>query len=60
VQQVTISAKMADGSVVQTFDSVRSYSDDNEIKVKYISPLPLNVSAVDTISVNGAVIKFDA
>lgn len=58
LEEISISANMVDGSV-QTFDSVRSYSDNGKVKLKYVSPLPLDVSNVQSVNVNEIIIdKF--
>lgn len=57
-EEISISANMTDGSV-QTFDPVRSYSENGKVKLKYVSPLPLDVSNVKSVNVNGIIIdKF--
>lgn len=57
-EEISISANMTDGSV-QTFNSVRSYSENGKVKLKYVSPLPLDVSNVKSVNVNGIIIdKF--
>ncbi|QUH18615.1 DUF4179 domain-containing protein [Alkaliphilus sp. B6464] len=59
LEEISISANMTDGSV-QTFNSVRSYSEDGKVKLKYVSPLPLDVSNVKSVNVNGIIIdKFN-
>ncbi|KNF09061.1 hypothetical protein CLPU_4c01070 [Gottschalkia purinilytica] len=57
-QDINIEANMTDGSV-QTFESVRSYSKNGEVKLKYTSSLPIDVSKVKSVKVNGTVIKFN-
>lgn len=52
LQKITVSANLNDGTV-QTFDSVMSYSDNGEVKLKFISSLPLDVSKVKSVTVNG-------
>ncbi|MBU5675117.1 DUF4179 domain-containing protein [Alkaliphilus sp. MSJ-5] len=55
-EEISISVNMTDGSV-QTFDSVRSYSENGKVKLKYVSPLPLDVSNVKSVNVNGIIIN---
>lgn len=58
LEKIIVCANMPDGSV-QTFDSVRSYSTDGENKLKFISSLPLDVSKVKSITINGSVININ-
>lgn len=58
LEEISISANMADGSV-QTFDSVRSYTGNGKVKLKFISSLPLDVSTIKSVTVDGTVISFD-
>lgn len=55
---IPISIKMTDGSV-QEFESGMCYSDNGEVKLKYISSLPLDTSKVESVVVNGTSINFD-
>lgn len=48
---IEVSAKMTDGSV-QTLDSMFNYSENEEITVKFASPLPLELSKVKAIIIN--------
>lgn len=54
---IAVSAIMNDGSV-QTFDSMFNYSDNEGIKIKFASPLPLELSKVKTINVNDTEISL--
>jgi hypothetical protein len=54
---IEVSAKMTDGSL-QTFDSMTNYSDNEEIKVKFLAPLPIDLSKVKSIIVNGTEIDL--
>ncbi|WP_053956430.1 DUF4179 domain-containing protein [Inediibacterium massiliense] len=56
VDDITVSAKMTDGSI-QTFDSMMSYSEDEEIKLKFVSFLPLDISKVQYIMINDTIIN---
>lgn len=58
LQKITVSANMFDSSV-QTFESVRSYSANGEVKLKFISSFPLNISKVKSVTVNGTAINFN-
>ena len=58
LQKINISANMTDGSV-KRFESVRSYSDKGEVKLKFTSSLPLNVSNVVSVTVDGNDIDFN-
>ena len=58
LQEITASVNMKDGSV-QTLDSMRNFSEDGEIKFKMISSLPLDISMVESIAVNGTLINFN-
>jgi hypothetical protein len=51
-KNIDVRAKMADGSV-QTLDSMMNYSDKKGITVKFLSSLPLQMSKVKAIIVNG-------
>lgn len=55
---IPISIKMTDGSV-QEFESGMRYSDNGEVKLKYVPPLPLDTSKVESVIVNGTSIYFD-
>lgn len=55
---ISIHANMMDGST-KIFDSVSSYEDDKDIKIKFISTLSLDVSMVESININGIIIKLD-
>ncbi len=56
--KMPISVNMADGSV-QKFESGMYYSDNGEVKLKYISYLPSDTTKVKSIIVNGTNINFD-
>lgn len=52
-----ISANMTDGSL-QTFDSMTNYSDNEEIKLKFLASLPLDLSKVRSLNINGTEINL--
>jgi hypothetical protein len=54
---IKVSAKMTDGSV-QRLDPMTNFSDNKEITIKFVSALPLELSKVKTISVNGTEIDL--
>lgn len=56
--KMPISVNMTDGSV-QKFESGMCYSDNGEVKLKYMSYLPLDASKVKSVIVNGTNINFD-
>ncbi len=56
--KVTVSANMTDGTV-QTLDSVMSFSDNGEVKLKFTSSLPLDVANVKSVTVDGTTIDFN-
>lgn len=58
IDQIIMSASMTDGSI-QTFDSRRVFREDNIIRAKFTSSLPLDISQLESISINGHVVKFD-
>lgn len=51
-----ISVNMTDGSV-QIFESGMCYSDNGEVKIKYIPSLPLDVSKIESVNINGVNIE---
>lgn len=55
--KVPISINMTDGSF-QTFDCGMSYSDNGEVRMKYIPSLPLDVSKVESVNINGTVVDI--
>ncbi|WP_084780176.1 DUF4179 domain-containing protein [Bacillus massilinigeriensis] len=55
--KIVVSAKMNDGSV-QTFDSMFSFSENEKVKVKFLSSLPLDISKVESIDIDGLEINF--
>ncbi|HHV17743.1 MAG TPA: DUF4179 domain-containing protein [Thermoanaerobacterales bacterium] len=55
---IPISIKMTDGSI-QEFESGMRYSDSGEVKLKYVSSLPLDTSKVESVVVNGTSINFN-
>lgn len=57
LQNINITANMTDGSV-QRFESVKSYSENGEVKLKFTSPLPLEVSKVGSLAIDGNVVNF--
>ncbi|WP_132994987.1 DUF4179 domain-containing protein [Sporanaerobacter acetigenes] len=56
--RIPISINMTDGSS-QTFDCGISYSDNGEVRIKYIPSLPLDVSKVESVNINGTVIDIN-
>jgi hypothetical protein len=54
---IKVSAKMTDGSVYR-LDPITNFSDNEEITIKFVSPLPLELSKVKTISVNDTEIEL--
>ena len=54
---IVVSAKMNDG-IVQTFDSMTSYSENGNVKLKFISSLPIDVSKVESINIDGTKVDF--
>jgi hypothetical protein len=54
---IEVSAKMTDGSV-QIFDAMTNYSADEEITIKFLAPLPLELSKVQSINVDGTEIDL--
>jgi hypothetical protein len=57
-QKITVRVNMIDGSI-QTFESARSYSDNGEVKLKFPSSLPLDVSKLKSVTVDGVNITFN-
>ncbi len=55
---IPISIKITDGSI-QEFESGMCYSDNGEVKLKYMPSLPLDTSKVESVIVNGTSIKFN-
>ncbi len=55
---VPISIKMTDGST-QEIGSGICYSDSGKIRLKYISALPLDISGIESIVVNGTDVNFN-
>lgn len=55
---ITIRANMMDGST-QIFDSVSSYEDDKDIKIKWIPTLPLDISKIESVTINDTTVQFD-
>lgn len=55
--EIVVSAKMNDGSV-QTFDSMTSFSENEKVKAKFISSLPLDISKIESINIDGIEIDF--
>ncbi|WP_313798914.1 hypothetical protein [Cytobacillus sp.] len=55
--EMDVRAKMTDGSV-QILDSMTSFSEDKQVKVKFIPSLPLDVSKVKSIYINDKEIEF--
>lgn len=56
--KIPISVKMTDGSV-QELESAMCCGDNGEVRLKYLSDLPLDTSKVESVVVNGTSIKFD-
>ena len=56
-KEVDVSAKMTDGSV-QPFDSMTSFSKGEKVKVKFMSSLPLDISKIKSISIDGNEIEL--
>ena len=54
---MAVTANMADGRV-ETFDSVMSFSENKKVKVKFLSPLPLDISKMKSIRINDTVIEL--
>jgi hypothetical protein len=55
--KIEVSAKMTDGSV-QIFDAMTNYSADEEITIKFLAPLLLELSKVQSINVDGTEIDL--
>ena len=55
---VPISIKMTDGNVREMGPGI-CYSDSGKTKLKYISTLPLNISGIESIVVNGTDVNFN-
>ncbi|NGY91968.1 DUF4179 domain-containing protein [Bacillus megaterium] len=53
---IKVSVKMKNGSS-QSLDSLQNFSDNKSVKAKFLSSSPLDLSKIDTINVNGTVIK---
>lgn len=54
---IDVGIKMKDGSI-QTLNSVTSFSENEEVTVKFLSPLPLELSKVNAININGSEIEL--
>jgi len=54
----SIYINMADGEVYN-FNSVISYQEEDVSKLKYSSPLPLDVSKVESVNINGTIVSFN-
>lgn len=52
-----VRANMTDGSV-QILDSMTSFSEDKKVKVKFIPSLPLDVSKIKSINIDGKEIEL--
>ncbi|MEC2075350.1 hypothetical protein [Metabacillus fastidiosus] len=50
--EILVSAKMKDGSI-QIFDSTISLNENREVQVKFLPDLPVEVSNIDSINING-------
>ncbi|MED4531425.1 DUF4179 domain-containing protein [Metabacillus fastidiosus] len=50
--EILVSAKMKDGSI-QIFDSTISLNENREVQVKFLPGLPVEVSNIDSINING-------
>lgn len=57
-KEISIIVNMIDGQI-QRFDSVRSFREDSTIRLKYTSSMPLDMSKVESVNINGKIIKFD-
>jgi len=55
--EIDVSVKMSDGSVHQ-LDSMTSLSKDEKVKVKFIPSLPLDVSMIKSINIDGNEIEL--
>lgn len=55
--EMDVRVKMNDGSV-QTLDSMTSFSGGEEVKVKFMPSLPLDVSKIKSINIDGKEIEF--
>ena len=55
---VPVSVKMADGGILEMGAGIR-YSDGGKTRLKYISALPLDISRIESIVVNGRDINFN-
>lgn len=55
--EIDVRAKMTDGSV-QTLDSMTSFSEEGKVKVKFIPSLPLEVSKIRSINIDGKDIEL--
>ncbi|SET61016.1 hypothetical protein SAMN05660297_02913 [Natronincola peptidivorans] len=57
LDNITIEVYMLDGSI-KTFDSVVACRENKEARIKFITTMPLEVSEVDYVTVNGKVVVF--
>ncbi|WP_129600385.1 DUF4179 domain-containing protein [Anaerophilus nitritogenes] len=57
LDNITVSVNMIDGSV-QTFDSMMSYSENKDMKIKFVSSEPLDISKVQSIMINDTIINL--
>ncbi|UNC92028.1 hypothetical protein [Candidatus Contubernalis alkaliaceticus] len=58
IEKIVNSANMMDGSV-KTFDSMMRYRENKEIRLKVTSSLPLDISKVESINIDGHIIEFN-
>lgn len=58
LNEIPISINMTDGRT-QIFESGMSYNNDNEIKIKYISDIPLNVSEIESVTIDKVIVDFN-
>ncbi|WHH58665.1 DUF4179 domain-containing protein [Petroclostridium sp. X23] len=58
LEEITVSIHMTDDSI-RTFDAVSRYTENEELIIKCISSLPLDISMVKSVIVDGTIINFD-
>ncbi|EEG78617.1 DUF4179 domain-containing protein [Dethiobacter alkaliphilus] len=58
LDKIKISANLIDGSK-HTFDSTRVYRENNMTRAKFTSSSPLDISKLESVSINEHVVKFD-
>lgn len=55
--EMNIEVKMTDGSVV-SLDAMTSYSEDEKLKIKFMPQLPLKVSEVKSVIIDGSEVRL--